>query len=105
MRFSVAEFIKKYPALSLFLVAVAFGSALVAPVLAGWLSPQFLQLGALSASAAGFVLAAAEGGRVCLPRPRALLSIDLNLCQRGWQCSPRGRLSRGWQRLGRLRRD
>ena len=63
MRFGVAEFIRKYPALSLFLVAVAFGSALVAPVLAGWLSPQFLQLGALSASAAGFVVAAAEGGK------------------------------------------
>ncbi len=51
-----------YPALSLFLVAVAFGLALVAPVLAGWLPPKFLQLGALSASLAGFTVAAAEGG-------------------------------------------
>ncbi|MSR03708.1 MAG: hypothetical protein EXR94_13390 [Gemmatimonadetes bacterium] len=44
------EFVRKHPALSLFLVAVAFGPALVAPVLAGWLSPKFLQLGALIAT-------------------------------------------------------
>ena len=33
MRSSLAQFVKQYPALSLFLVAVAFGPALVAPVL------------------------------------------------------------------------
>lgn len=65
------EFVRKHPALSLFLVAVAFGPALVAPVLAGWLSPKFLQLGALSASLAGFVVAAVEGGK---PAVRELLS-------------------------------
>lgn len=64
------EFVRKHPALSLFLVAVAFGLALVAPVLAGWLSPKFLQLGALSASLAGFVAAAVEGGK---PAVRELL--------------------------------
>ncbi len=67
----VTEFVKKHPALALFLVAVAFGPALVAPVLAGWLSPKFLQLGALSASLAGFTVAAVEGGK---PAVRELLS-------------------------------
>ena len=67
----VNDFIKKHPALALFLVALMFGPALVAPVLAGWLSPKFLQLGALSASLAGFVLAAIEGGK---PSVRELLS-------------------------------
>jgi hypothetical protein len=71
MRSGWAEFVRKYPALSLFLVAVAFGPVLVAPVLAGWLSPRFLQLGALSASAAGFVVAAVEGGKASV---RELLS-------------------------------
>ncbi len=66
----MSAFVKQHPALSLFLVAVAFGPALVAPVLAGWLSPKFLQLGALSASLAGFVVAAVEGGR---PAVRELL--------------------------------
>jgi membrane protease YdiL (CAAX protease family) len=61
-RFDLSDFVKRHPALSLFLVAVAFGPALVAPVLAGWLSPKFLQLGALSASLAGFTVAAVEGG-------------------------------------------
>lgn len=64
------EFVRKHPALSLFIVACAFGAALVAPVLAGWLSPKFLQLGALSASIAGFVVAAVEGGK---PAVRELL--------------------------------
>ena len=67
----MSEFVRKHPALSLFLVAIAFGPALVAPVLAGWLSPKFLQLGALSASLAGFVVAGVEGGK---PAVRELLS-------------------------------
>ena len=58
----MSGFVKKHPALSLFLVAVALGPALVAPVLAGWVSPKFLQLGALSASLAGFAVAVVEGG-------------------------------------------
>ena len=59
----MSEFVRKHPALSLFLFALLFGPALVAPVLAGWLSPGFLQLGALSASIAGLVVAAIEGGK------------------------------------------
>jgi len=66
----MSEFVKKHPALAVFLVAVAFGPALVAPVLAGWLSPKFLQPGALSASIAGFVVASIEGGK---PAVRELL--------------------------------
>ncbi len=68
---AATEFVKQHPALALFLVAVAFGPALVAPVLAEWLSPKFLQLGALSASLAGLVVAAVEGGK---PAVRELLS-------------------------------
>jgi uncharacterized protein len=66
----MSSFVRKHPALSLFLVALAFGPALVAPVLAGWLRPSFLQLGALSASVAGFVVAAVESGK---PGVRELL--------------------------------
>jgi uncharacterized protein len=66
----MSNFIEKHPALAMFLVALAFGPALVAPVLAGWLPSSFLQLGALSASVAGFVVAAVESGK---PGVRELL--------------------------------
>ena len=59
----MANFVRRYPALSLGVLAMALGAALVAPVFAGVAPPGFLQLGALSASAAGFILAAVEGGR------------------------------------------
>lgn len=67
----ISHFLKMHPALALFLVALLLGPALVAPVLAGWLAPAFLQIGALSASLAGFILAANEGGK---PSVRELLS-------------------------------
>ena len=47
----MSGFIKKHPALSLFLLAVLLGQALVAPVLLGWAPRGFVQLGALPGSA------------------------------------------------------
>jgi hypothetical protein len=57
----MSNLVKKYPALSLFILALIFGVAPMAPVVAGLLPPAFYQLGALSASAAGIILAAVEG--------------------------------------------
>ncbi len=59
----LSGFVRRHPALSLGLLAMALGTALVAPVVAGIVPTSFLQLGALSASAAGFILAAIEGGK------------------------------------------
>jgi membrane protease YdiL (CAAX protease family) len=53
--------VKKYPVLSMFVLALVFGAALAAPVATGLLPPGFSQLGALSASLAGIVAAAVEG--------------------------------------------
>ncbi|MFN0178555.1 MAG: CPBP family intramembrane glutamic endopeptidase [Gemmatimonadales bacterium] len=64
------DFVKRYPALSLGALAMAIGGILVAPVLAGIAPVALTQLGALSASIAGFVLAGVEGGR---PTVRELL--------------------------------
>jgi membrane protease YdiL (CAAX protease family) len=58
----MSGFVKRHPALSLFLLAVLLGPGLVAPVLLGVAPRGFVQLGALSASAAGLILAAVEGG-------------------------------------------
>ena len=59
----MSDFVRRHPALALFLLATSFGGLLVAPVVAGLAPPAFTQLGALSASAAGIILAAIEGGR------------------------------------------
>jgi membrane protease YdiL (CAAX protease family) len=59
----VAQFVEVHPAVSLTLLAMALGAIPVALVGAGLLSSGFSQLGALSASAAGVILAAIEGGR------------------------------------------
>jgi membrane protease YdiL (CAAX protease family) len=56
-------FVRRWPTLSLLVVSLALGLTPIALVAAGVLSPGFNQLGALSASAAGFVLAAFLGGR------------------------------------------
>lgn len=62
----MSDFVRKYPALSLGALALLLGGVLVAPVIAGVAPSSFLQLGALSASAAGFILAAVEGGRTAV---------------------------------------
>jgi hypothetical protein len=59
----MSGFVRRHPALSLGALAMALGAALLAPVVAGVAPPAFLQLAALSASAAGFILAAVDGGR------------------------------------------
>ncbi len=59
----MADLVRRHPALSLLVLAMIFGAVLIAPVAFGLLPPAFLQLGAASASAAGLVLAAVEGGR------------------------------------------
>jgi membrane protease YdiL (CAAX protease family) len=60
---SLAGFVRKNPAPSLLVLALFFGVAPLAPVAAGIVPPWFAQLGALSASAAGILLAAVEGRR------------------------------------------
>lgn len=58
---AAARVVRRFPALSLGVLAIALGLAVVAPIAAGALPTGFLQLGALSASAAGFILAWAAG--------------------------------------------
>ncbi|MEZ4868556.1 MAG: type II CAAX endopeptidase family protein [Caldilineaceae bacterium] len=53
--------VKKYPALSLLILAMLFGTAPLLAVNLGLLPASYDQLGALSASLAGIVLAAVEG--------------------------------------------
>jgi membrane protease YdiL (CAAX protease family) len=59
----MSVFVRKHSAVSLFLLALVFGLLPMAVVAAGLLPPGFTQLGALSASAAGIVLAFVESGR------------------------------------------
>jgi len=56
----MAAFVKKHPALSFFVLSSLLGILPMALVAIGLLSSGFSQLGALSASASGFVLAAME---------------------------------------------
>ncbi len=53
--------VRKYPALSLLVLAMILGVAPLAAVAAGLLPPSANQLGALSAGLAGIILAAVEG--------------------------------------------
>jgi membrane protease YdiL (CAAX protease family) len=53
--------VKKHPVLSMFVLALVFGAAPLAAVATGLLPEGFSQLGALSASLAGIVIAAVEG--------------------------------------------
>jgi membrane protease YdiL (CAAX protease family) len=57
----MSAFVKKYPVLSMFVLALVFGAAPLAAVVTGLLPQGFSQLGALSASLAGIVVAAVEG--------------------------------------------
>lgn len=61
-KYLLRAFVLRYPALSLFLLAVVLGTAPMIPVAMGIVPDGFVQLGALSASAAGFLLAALESG-------------------------------------------
>jgi membrane protease YdiL (CAAX protease family) len=57
----MSTFVRKYPALSLFIVAFVLGVTPLALVTAGIAPPGIVQLGAISASGAGIILAAIEG--------------------------------------------
>jgi uncharacterized protein len=57
----VGNFVTKHPAWSLFILAVVLGVAPLVIVAAGIAPPEFAQLGALSSSVAGIILAAVEG--------------------------------------------
>jgi membrane protease YdiL (CAAX protease family) len=70
----MSAFVKKYPAISLLLLAMIFGTAPALAVAAGLLSPAWIQLGALSASLAAIVLVLIEGRKGGL---RELLSRAL----------------------------
>ncbi len=59
----ISDFVERRPALALLGVASLLGMAPIGLVVAGLLPTGFSQLGALSASMAGLVLAAVEGGR------------------------------------------
>ena len=57
----MSTFVKKYPAISLLLLAMIFGTAPSLAVAVGLLPPAAAQLGALSASLAAIVLVVVEG--------------------------------------------
>jgi len=57
----MSNFIKKYPALSLYFLSSIIGGAPIALVTTGLLPSGFSQLGALSASVAGIILVVIEG--------------------------------------------
>jgi uncharacterized protein len=59
----MSSFVRRYPAISLLILAMIFGVAPLAAVNAGLLPPGASQLGALSAGLAGLVLATVDGGR------------------------------------------
>src|SRR5205814_8851450 len=60
-REKMSAIVRKYPALSLFVLAFILGNAPSLAVAAGLLPTGATQLGALSASTAGIILAAIEG--------------------------------------------
>ena len=57
----MSAFVKKYPAISLLILAMIFGTAPALLVATGLLSPAWAQLGALSSSLAAIVLVLIEG--------------------------------------------
>jgi hypothetical protein len=57
----MSSFVKKYPAISLLVLAMIFGTAPALIVATGLLSPAWTQLGALSSSLAAIVLVVIEG--------------------------------------------
>ena len=80
----MSGFVKRHPALSLGTLAMALGAVFSAPVVIGVAPPTFAQLAALSASTAGFILAAVEGGRSAVRELlRRVLIWRVGL---GWWC-------------------
>lgn len=57
----MSAFVRKHPAISLFVLAMIFGTALVLALAVGWLPPAAAQLGAFSSSLAAIVLVVVEG--------------------------------------------
>ena len=57
----MSAFVKKYPSISLLVLAMFFGTAPVLAVATGWLPPAAAQLGALSSSLAAIILVVIEG--------------------------------------------
>ena len=57
----MSAFVKKYPALSMFILAMIFGSVVSLAIATDLLPPEASQLGALSSSLAAIVLVAVEG--------------------------------------------
>ena len=57
----MSTFVKKYPALSMFILAMIFGSVVSLAIATGLLPPEASQLGALSSSLAAIVLVLVEG--------------------------------------------
>lgn len=70
----MSTIVKKYPAISMLVLSMTFGFAPALAVAAGWLSPAWIQLGALSASLAAIALVQIEGRKGGL---RELLSRAL----------------------------
>ncbi len=70
----MSAFVKKYPAISLLVLAMILGFTPALAVAVGWLPPAWIQLGALSSSLAAIVLALIEGRKGGL---RELLSRAL----------------------------
>src|SRR3990172_8104718 len=57
----MSTFVKKYPAISMFILAMIFGSVVSLAIATDLLPPEASQLGALSSSLAAIVLVAVEG--------------------------------------------
>ena len=57
----MSAFVKKYPAMSLFVLAMIFGAAISLAIATDLLPPEAAQLGALSSSLAAIVLVVVEG--------------------------------------------
>ena len=57
----MSAFIQKYPAISLLVLSMIFGTAPLLAISVGWLPPAAAQLGALSSSLAAVVLVVVEG--------------------------------------------
>jgi len=61
MERKMSAFVKKYPALSMFILAMIFGAVVSLAIATGLLPPEASQLGALSSSLAAIVLVVVEG--------------------------------------------
>jgi hypothetical protein len=59
----MSNFVKKYPAISMFIVAEIIGGGIVAGIVAGVLPEIFFLIAAFSASLAGVILTATVSGR------------------------------------------